>query len=82
MKDGDIIQIAHVVTDVGDSVMVVGSFGEVVPPRQPDAMARAIERLVSRLGTPLSLACRARIVNDFGSDRMVQRTREQLEALL
>ena len=70
-----------VVTDVGDSAVIVGSFGEVVPPRQPDAMARAIERLVSRLGAPLSLACRARIVNDFGLDRMVQRTREHMEAL-
>ena len=71
-----------VVTDVGDSAMIVGSFGEVVPPRQPDVMARAIERLVSRLGAPLSLACRARIVNDFGLDRMVQRTREHMEALV
>ena len=71
-----------VVTDVGDSAMIVGSFGEVVPPRQPDLMARAMERLASRLGTPLSLECRARIVNDFGLDRMVQRTREQLDALV
>jgi glycosyltransferase involved in cell wall biosynthesis len=71
-----------VVTDVGDSAVIVGSFGEVVPPRQPDAMARAIERLVSRLGAPLSLACRARIVSDFGLDRMVQRTREHMEALM
>jgi glycosyltransferase involved in cell wall biosynthesis len=70
-----------VVTDVGDSARIVGRLGEVVPPKQPDAMARAIERLVARLGAPLSRDCRERIVSDFGLDRMVERTRAHLEGL-
>ncbi len=35
------------VTDVGDSAMMVGATGRVVPPRDPDALAGAILELLS-----------------------------------
>jgi glycosyltransferase involved in cell wall biosynthesis len=70
-----------VVTDVGDSARIVGSLGEVVPARDPVAMAAAIDRLWTRRGPGLSEACRARIVTEFGVEALVRRTRERLEAL-
>ena len=39
-----------VATDCGDSAAILGSTGGVVPPRNPDALAAALERLIS-LGT-------------------------------
>jgi len=50
-----------VATDCGDSAAILGPTGGVVPPRNPDALAAAWERLIS-LGTDTrrSLGSRAR----------------------
>lgn len=68
-------------TDVGDAALVVGETGAVAPRRDPEALARAmlvqLERL-EREGEGLRRACRARIVENFSVERMVERT----EALL
>jgi glycosyltransferase involved in cell wall biosynthesis len=57
-----------VVTDVGDCAYLVGETGRVVPPRDPEALARAWEDLV-RLGTEgrrhLGLQARQRIEAHF-----------------
>lgn len=67
-----------VVTDVSDSARIVGSTGEVVPPRNPDALAEAIVRMLDRLKASPDLGCqaRARIVAEFSVERMVLRTME------
>lgn len=70
-----------VVTDVGDSALIVGATGSVVPPGDHRALAAAIGRLIDlppeeRQG--LGEACRARIVSEFGIDRLVQRTEQAL----
>lgn len=70
-----------VVTDVGDSARIVGTLGEVVPSRDPVAMAAAIGRLWARRGPELSAACRERIAAEFGVEALVRRTRARLEAL-
>jgi glycosyltransferase involved in cell wall biosynthesis len=57
-----------VVTDVGDSAAVVGDTGLVVPPKDPRALADAVQRLL-RMSAPerqaLGLRARERVVNEF-----------------
>jgi glycosyltransferase involved in cell wall biosynthesis len=61
-----------VATDVGDSATIVGETGAVVPPQNPSALASAILNLVPQLGDPaIAEACRARILNNFSLERMV-----------
>jgi glycosyltransferase involved in cell wall biosynthesis len=65
-----------VVTDVGDAAYIVGDTGVVVPPEQPEALARGIEtaqrevaaRGRERAGQP----ARARVLERFDLARMVQ----------
>jgi glycosyltransferase involved in cell wall biosynthesis len=65
-----------VVTDVGDSARIVGEFGEVVPPRDPDAFASAMIRMLDRIdeNAEIGSQARARIVNEFSVEHMVVRT--------
>ena len=69
-----------VATDVGDCSWVVGPHGIIVPPRQSEALADAIGRLID-LGSDarhqLGLAGRARILEDFS----IQEVARQYEAL-
>jgi glycosyltransferase involved in cell wall biosynthesis len=62
-----------VVTDVGDSAMIVGDTGEVVPPRDPDALAEAINRFIAmgRKGREVvGTASRKRIIDHFSIERI------------
>lgn len=43
--------VRAVVTDVGDAAQIVGADGLVVPPRQPAALAGALEQAIHDLGT-------------------------------
>lgn len=67
-----------VVTDVGDSARIVGEVGEVVPPRDADALAEAIARMLDRLegNADIRRQARARIVDEFSVERMVLRTEQ------
>lgn len=69
-----------VATDVGDSSWVVGAHGIIVPPRQSEALAAALGRLID-LGSDarhqLGLAGRARILQHFSIQEVVR----QYEAL-
>ena len=70
-----------VVTDVGDSALIVGDTGHVVAPDDHSALAAAIGRLAGlspKERRVLGEACRARIVSEFGMDRLVQRTEQVL----
>jgi glycosyltransferase involved in cell wall biosynthesis len=68
------------VTDVGDSAMMVDSTGWVAPPRDAAALARCIEQALDIIQTPqrvaLSQACRQRIVERFGLEKMVATYKE------
>jgi glycosyltransferase involved in cell wall biosynthesis len=69
------------VTDVGDSALIVGATGRVVPPGDHSALADAIGHLIDlspKERRELGEACRARIVSEFGIDRLVQRTEQAL----
>ncbi len=63
-----------VVTDVGDAALIVGATGWVSPPSDPCSLSRSIELALSALQSPqreaISQACRRRMVDNFGIDRM------------
>lgn len=56
-----------VVTDVGDAAEIVGPTGAVVPPRDPEALAREIARKLSR--PPSESQAEGRAVRDRAVDR-------------
>lgn len=71
-----------VVTDVGDSAMIVGDTGWVVPANSPAALAEAwrcalLMTAAERAG--MGSRARQRIVQEFSVDRMVKRTLEVLQ---
>ncbi len=71
-----------VVTDVGDSALIVGNAGSVVPPGDHSALAAAIQCLTDlplEERRALGEACRARILSEFSVDKLVQRTEQVLD---
>jgi glycosyltransferase involved in cell wall biosynthesis len=73
-----------VVTDVGDSRVIVGDTGVVVPSRDPQALADGLEQMARRLAQEpqLRVAARERIVSYFSLDRLAQTTAKALIDLL
>jgi glycosyltransferase involved in cell wall biosynthesis len=73
-----------VVTDVGDSRVIVGQTGVVVPSRDPEALADGLELMARRLTREpqLRLAARERIVSSFNIDLLAQKTAKALTDLL
>lgn len=74
-----------VVTDVGDSALIVGNTGHVVPRAAPAALAEGIITLLKltvsqRLA--LGQSARARILGEYSILRMVTATEEVLESVL
>jgi glycosyltransferase involved in cell wall biosynthesis len=63
-----------VVTDVGDSALIVGEWGEVVPPGSPDAIHAALKVTLTQLSAELSDAVRASLVSRFSVDALVDKT--------
>jgi glycosyltransferase involved in cell wall biosynthesis len=69
-----------VATDVGDSAWIIGPCGSVVPPRDPEALARALARMLEldpEQRRQLGQAARARTIELFSLHRVAQ----QYEAL-
>jgi glycosyltransferase involved in cell wall biosynthesis len=76
--------IPVVATDVGDVRLIVGEFGEVVPPRNPQALASAWARMRERL-VQKSIAreqIRQAIVRNYSLDAMVNRSIDSLSQLV
>lgn len=71
--------IPCVATDVGDSGLVIGSFGALVPPKDPVALHNGMERVLDH--RPAAGEVRRRIVEHFSLDRLVQDTEHELLAL-
>ena len=71
-----------VTTDIGDSAWIVGGTGIAVPPRDPEALADGLGRLVA-LGCEgrrqLGAAARARVVEHFEIDDIIGRYQELYE---
>jgi glycosyltransferase involved in cell wall biosynthesis len=74
-----------VVTDVGDSAMIVGDTGRIAPPQNPQALAQAWRELLAleaeermRMGQ----AARARVQEHFDLAMIVKRYEEFYESLV
>lgn len=75
---------ACVVTDVGDSAMLVGETGVIVPPEDPRALATGIEMLCNRLagdGKAVSDSARERVVSHFGCEALIGATGDLIHGL-
>jgi glycosyltransferase involved in cell wall biosynthesis len=74
-----------IATDVGDSAAIIGGNGAVVPPRDPGALAAALGGLAG-LGREarraMGAAARARIVRNYGIDRIAARYAALYESVL
>jgi glycosyltransferase involved in cell wall biosynthesis len=70
-----------IVTDVGDSALIVGDCGVVVPPSSPGLLAQAIEHVLRRLDDHDPSKPRQRIADEFSLDKMVDRTIEVFRQL-
>jgi glycosyltransferase involved in cell wall biosynthesis len=72
-----------VVTDVGDSALIVGDVGVVVPPRDPNALAKGLQRCLTNPDSPgLGRRGRRRIAEEFSLARMVGATGQALESVI
>ncbi|WP_022663500.1 glycosyltransferase [Paucidesulfovibrio longus] len=74
-----------VATDAGDSAEILGELGMIVPPRDPEALAKAMLDMLERAeneGQALRNSLRSRILEKFSLERMVVRTEALLLELL
>jgi glycosyltransferase involved in cell wall biosynthesis len=73
-----------VVTDVGDSRLVVGNTGIVVPPKSPEALAAGWDQMVRRIieDSQLRASARERIKSTLSLVALAQNTSEVLLSLL
>jgi glycosyltransferase involved in cell wall biosynthesis len=72
-----------VATNVGDSAMIIGDLGELVPPEDSHSLKQAIEKLLERTATnPFGFGCiRERITNHFSVDKLLAQTESTLLCL-
>lgn len=74
-----------VATDVGDAAQLIGSLGEIVPAREPEALKRGILMLLDRLESDkanLKKEVEQRIINQFSVAKLVSRTVDTLNEVL
>jgi glycosyltransferase involved in cell wall biosynthesis len=69
-----------VVTDTGDSALIVGETGCVVEPRNPSALAGAIISLMEKDPQERGRRARARILENFSVERMTAETERAITA--
>lgn len=69
-----------VVTDTGDSALIVGETGRVVEPRNPSALASAIISLMEKDPQERGRRARARILENFSVERMAAETEKAISA--
>jgi glycosyltransferase involved in cell wall biosynthesis len=77
--------IPCVVTDVGDSALIVGETGVVIPPLSPEAIADGIVTMINKaefVDGNLQRACRQRIIENFGTERLVDNMAAAFERLI
>jgi glycosyltransferase involved in cell wall biosynthesis len=74
-----------VATDVGDSAIIVGETGIVVPPKDPQALADGWRSMLKRLNDKsysIKEMARARIVSHYSSEIFIQKTSKKFLGLL
>ena len=71
-----------IVTNVGDSAIIVGNCGKIVPPTNPQALAAAILDTAQHLESIDRSKIRSRIVENFSADAMIDRTAQLLRKVV
>jgi glycosyltransferase involved in cell wall biosynthesis len=71
-----------VVTNVGDSMKIVGGLGIVVPPSNPAMLADGLKTMLAKLNGINPLEIRDRIVRQFPLEAMVDKTEQVLTDVL
>ena len=74
-----------VVTDVGDTAIIVGETGVIVPPKDPQALADGWRSMLKRLNDKsysIKEMARARIVSHYSSEIFVQKASKMFLSLL
>ena len=77
--------VSCVVTDVGDSAIIVGETGVIVPPKDPQALADGWRSMLKRLedkSYSINKMARARIVSHYNSKILIQKTSRMFLSLL
>ena len=69
-------EVPCVVTDVGDSSIIVGDTGIVVKPKNEDALYMGIKEMINKDIKKLGKKARERIVENFSIEKMVKKTEE------
>ncbi len=71
-------ECASVVTDVGDSAMIVGEFGAVVQANSVDSLYMGLEKMVQSDYKEFGKRSRNRIVDNFSIEKMVKNTEKEI----
>lgn len=71
-------ECACVVTDVGDSAMIVGELGVVVEPNNVESLCDGIEKMIRDNFKTLGKQSRQRVVNNFSIEKMVKNTETEI----
>ncbi|HEX8135981.1 MAG TPA: glycosyltransferase [Pyrinomonadaceae bacterium] len=71
-----------VVTDTGDSALIVGEAGRVVAPRDPASLAEAIISSLDKRSVETSARARRRILENFSVERMAAETERAISVAL
>jgi len=85
VAEGMLAGLVPVVTDVGDSRMLIGDVGTVAPPQDPAALAEALisaVRLPPAVRSDAGGRARSRVLESFSVYAMVGRTEAELVSLL
>jgi glycosyltransferase involved in cell wall biosynthesis len=81
LAEGMACGVPCVATDVGDSAIILGSLGEVVPPGNAESMARAIERIARGEHADREVI-RDSIASQYSIEKLISRTEAALRQAL
>ncbi len=71
-------ECACVVTDVGDSAIIVGEFGVVVKPNSVEDLFNGLEKMISDDFATKGQLSRQRVVKNFSIEKMVKNTQNEI----